>query len=98
AAIAGQGSSLDPGAPQFSNLGFPAVATGFQTSYDAAVKHLTGILAQVVAVYNQTKTLSVLPQGAYVPRHFRATEAEWYAQDFGGARRRDRLSGRRGHG
>ena len=43
---------------------------------------LTGILAQVVAVYNQTKTLSVLPQGAYVPRHFRATEAEWYAQDF----------------
>ena len=81
AAIAGQGSSLDPGAPQFSNLGFPAVATGFQTSYDAAVMHLTGILAQVVAVYNQTKTLSVLPQGAYVPRHFRATEAEWYAQD-----------------
>src|ERR1035441_10264782 len=38
AAIAGQGSSLDPGAPQFSNLGFPAVATGFQTSYDAAAR------------------------------------------------------------
>ena len=42
---------------------------------------LAGILPQVVAVYNQTKTLSVLPQGSYVPRHFRATEAEWYAQD-----------------
>jgi hypothetical protein len=80
-AIAGTGSSLDPSAPQFSNLGLPAVEPGFQTSYDAAVMSLAGILPQVVAVYNQTKTLSVLPQGSYVPRHFRATEAEWYAQD-----------------
>jgi hypothetical protein len=82
AGIAGTGSSLDPSAPQFSNLGFPAVAPGFQTSYDGAVMSLAGILPQVVAVYNQTKTLSLLPQGSYVPRHFRATEAEWYAQDL----------------
>lgn len=81
AAIAGTGSSLDPSAPQFSNLGFPALAPGFATSYDGAVSSLTGILSQVVVVYNQTKTLSVLPQGSYVPRHFRGTEAEWYAQD-----------------
>jgi hypothetical protein len=81
AAIAGTGSSLDPSAPQFSNLGFPAVSPGFRTSFDGAVMFLTGILSQVVAVYNHTETLSVLPQGSYVPRHFRATEAEWYAQD-----------------
>lgn len=81
AAIAGKGASLDPGAPQFSNLGFPAVAPGFSASYDGAVMSLTGILSQVVAVYNLTKTASLLPQGAYVPRHFRAMEADWYAQD-----------------
>src|SRR5581483_3849538 len=62
-------------------FGFPAVAPGFDTSYDSAVLSLAGILPQVVAVYNQTKALSILPQGSYIPRHFRATEAEWYAQD-----------------
>jgi len=81
AAIAGTGSSLDPSAAQFTNFGFPAVAPGFDTSYDSAVLSLAGILPQVVAVYNQTKALSILPQGSYIPRHFRATEAEWYAQD-----------------
>src|SRR5215472_10205706 len=80
-AIAGTGSSLDPDAPQFSSLGFPVVAPGFQPSYDGAVMNVTGILSQVTVVYNETKTLSLLPQGAVVPRHFRATEAEWYAQD-----------------
>jgi len=80
-AIAGTGSSLDPAAPQFSKLGFPAVAPGFNTSYDSAVMSLVGILPQVVAVYNQTKNLSLLPPGSYVSRRFRATEAEWYAQD-----------------
>jgi len=81
AGVAGTGSSLDPGAPQFSSLGFPAVAPGFQTNYDNAIMSLAGILPQVQAVYNETKTLSLLPQGSYVPRRFRATEAEWYAQD-----------------
>jgi hypothetical protein len=80
-AIAGTGSSLDPGAPQFSIFGFPAVAPGFQTSYDGALMNVTGILSQVAVVYNETKTLSLLPQGSVVPRHFRAIEAEWYAQD-----------------
>ena len=42
---------------------------------------LTGILSYVSVTYNQTKTLAVLPEGALVPRHFRAIEAEWYAQD-----------------
>ena len=80
-AIAGSGSSLDPNAPQFANLGFPAVAPGFNSSYDTAVVELTGLITAIAAVYNQTKTLSLLPQGAYVARHFRAIEAEWYAQD-----------------
>jgi hypothetical protein len=80
-AIAGTGSSLDPAAPQFASLGFPAVAPGFKTFYDGAVMNVAGILSQVLVVYNETKTLSLLPQGAVVYRHFRATEAEWYLQD-----------------
>src|SRR5207253_9756590 len=31
--------------------------------------------------YNLTKTLAALPEGAFVPRHFRAHEYETYGQD-----------------
>lgn len=80
-AIAGTGSDLDPGAKKFSSLDLPAVATGFQAFYDGAVSDVAGIVPFVVNIYNQTKTLSVLPVGAVVVRDFRTTEAEWYAQD-----------------
>jgi hypothetical protein len=79
--IAGKGSSLDPAAPQFSSLGFPAVAPGFRTYYDGAMMNVAGILSHDWVVYNETKLLSLLPQGSVVPRHFRATEAEGYVQD-----------------
>lgn len=78
-AIAGTGTSLDPGA--FTNLGFPAVSQGFGTAYDTAVSALTGMVPQVTAYYQETKNFTLLPQGAMVPRHFRSHEAEWYAQD-----------------
>jgi hypothetical protein len=80
-AIAGTGSSLDPSAPQFAALGFPAVSAAFGTSYDVAVAALAGLVTEVSANYNLTKNLTVLPQGALVPRHFRSHEAEWYGQD-----------------
>jgi len=80
-AISGTGTSLDPGAPQFASLGFPAVSQAFGVSYDGAVSALTGMVPQVTAYYQVTKDFTLLPQGAMVPRHFRAHEAEWYAQD-----------------
>jgi hypothetical protein len=76
AAIANTGSSLDPAA-----FGFPAVDDSFSSSYDSPVAALLGIVTEVDANYNLTKTLSVLPEGAFVPRHFRANEFELYGQD-----------------
>ena len=81
AAISGTGTSLDPGAPQFASLGFPAVSPSFSTSYDSAVSALTGMVPQATQYYQMTKTGTLLPQGAMVPRHFRAHEAEFYVQD-----------------
>ncbi len=80
-AISGTGTSLDPGAPQFASLGFPAVSQAFGVSYDGAVAALTGMVPQVTAYYQVTKNFTLLPQGAMVQRHFRGHEGEWYAQD-----------------
>jgi hypothetical protein len=80
-AISGTGTSLDPGAPQFASLGFPAVSPSFSTAYDSAVSALTGLVSQATAYYQETKNFDLLPEGAMVPRHFRAHEAEWYAED-----------------
>jgi hypothetical protein len=87
--ISGTGTSLDPGAPQFAALGFPEVlgtyaSTGtgsFSASYDLAASAITGMVPEVTANYQETKNFTLLPEGAMVPRHFRAHEAEWYAQD-----------------
>ena len=76
AKIANSGSSLDPAA-----FGFPAVDNSFSSSYDSPVAALVGIVTEVDANYNLNKTLSVLPGGAFVPRHFRANEFELYGQD-----------------
>jgi carboxypeptidase family protein len=76
AAIANTGSSLDPVA-----FGFPAVAESFSSSYDSPVSALAGLVTEVDANYNLTKTLNALPEGAFVPRHFRANELEFYGQD-----------------
>src|SRR5713101_5549043 len=76
AAIANTGSSLDPAA-----FGFPAVDNSFSSSYDSPVAALVGLVTEVDANYNLNKTLSVLPGGAFVPRHFRANEFELYGQD-----------------
>jgi hypothetical protein len=76
AAIAQTGSSLDPGA-----FGFPDVADSFTNSYDSPVSALAGLVVEVDSNYNLTKTLAALPEGAFVPRHFRAHEFETYGQD-----------------
>ena len=76
ACIAGCGTSLDPG-----SFGFPAVDPGFGQNYDYAVTALTGLVSLVDSNYNLNKSLTVLPQGAMVPRHFRTYESEFYGQD-----------------
>ena len=79
--ISGTGTSLDPGAPQFAYLNLPEVSGSFTAAYDLAATALTGMVPEVVADYQETKTFTLLPEGAMVPRHFRAHEAELYAQD-----------------
>jgi hypothetical protein len=74
--IANTGSSLDPAA-----FGFPAVDSSFAASYDFAMAALVGLIPQVTANYELTKTLNLIPQGQLVPRHFRDHEYEFYGQD-----------------
>src|SRR5690348_4629785 len=76
AGISGSGESLDPGA-----FGFPSVSSDFVQSYDLPMAALAGLVPFVEGEYNRNKTGALLPSGAFVPRHFRAHEAEWYAQD-----------------
>jgi len=73
---AGSGGSLDPGA-----FGFPQVDPNFANVYNNAVVNIVGIVDQVTGNYNRTKTGAVLPQGAFVDRHFRSWEYDWYLQD-----------------
>jgi len=76
AGIANTGSALDP-----SNNGFPGVDNGFNNSYDYPLMTLMGIVSQLDASYNYTKTGAVLPQGQAVKRRWGADEYEFYAQD-----------------
>jgi hypothetical protein len=74
--ISNCGTSLDPAA-----FGFPTVYQAFSTSYDFPVTALAGLVTEVGSNYNLTKSLTTLPEGQSVPRHFRAHEWEWYGQD-----------------
>jgi hypothetical protein len=76
AGIAGSGESLDPAA-----FGLPPVSSGFIQSFDLPMAGLTGLVPFVQGDYNQNKTGTLLAEGQFVPRHFRAHEAEWYVQD-----------------
>jgi hypothetical protein len=75
-APAGSGGSLDPAA-----FGFPVVDPNQTQPYDFGIVDMVGILSQVTANYNFTKTGSALAEGAPVPRHFRSWEYEGYIQD-----------------
>ena len=82
AAIAGKGTSLDPGA--FACANCAAVATPFRTFYNAAILNTTGIIeqAQSGTEYNVSNN-SLVPAGAgVVPTHiYRNLEQEYYVQD-----------------
>ena len=85
-AIAGQSvpgspQSLDPG-----GFGLPAVDSGFANSYNIAVALLAGLVPQTTGYYNYEvskdgKTGTLLADGTFLNRHFKANEVEYYVQD-----------------
>src|ERR1017187_1632066 len=75
-APAGSRGSLDPAA-----FGFPNVDPNQTQPYDFGMVDMVGILSQVTANYNFTKSGDALAEGTPVPRHFRSWEYEGYLQD-----------------
>ena len=76
AGLANKNSPLDPG----SN-GYPVVATGFNNSYDYPTMALMGIVSEIDAAYNYSKTGALLPLNSPVKRYWAANEYEMYFQD-----------------
>jgi hypothetical protein len=73
--------------PDPSTLGssVPAVGSSFQNSYEIAYATLVGVVPSKTAVYNYGITspsaATLLKDGAFIPRHFKANEYEYYLQD-----------------
>lgn len=67
------------------SIGLPAMADGFSNSYEIAFANLVGTIPQVTDVFNYKVTSptsgTALPEGAFVNRHFKANEFEWFVQD-----------------
>ena len=75
--FAGTGSPFDPGA----HAGVVPVSPNFTYSYDQAAFDTLGIITDVTANYNYTKSGSVLPQGTAVKRNYGLTQYDFYLQD-----------------
>ena len=71
--------------PDPSTVGGLPVDSGFANSYGIAYANLVGTIPEVTTVenYNVTSatTGSLLSDGAFINRHFKANEFEWYIQD-----------------
>jgi hypothetical protein len=76
AGLANTGGFLDPAVSKY-----PGVDEGFNNSYDYPLMTMMGIVSELDASYNYTKTGAVLPEGAPVKRRWGADEYEFYAQD-----------------
>jgi hypothetical protein len=74
--LANQGGAFDP--PVF---GLPQIDSGFNNNYDYPMIALVGMVNQVNAQYNFTKTGGTIPQGVPVTRRFAEDSYEMYAQD-----------------
>ncbi len=63
----------------------PAVGSGFENSYEIAYDSLVGTVPSTTQVYNYSVTSatsgSIFPDGAFINRHFKANEFEYYVQD-----------------
>ena len=88
--IANLGGSLDPAQfgpgpascdPTNAVACYPAVWADFSTNYDFPMTAMAGLVSQVNSNYNLNKSLTALPEGQPIPRHFRNHEYEFYGQD-----------------
>ena len=61
------------------------VSNGFANSYEIAFANLVGTIPSLTNSYNyhvdSATSGSLLPDGAFLDRHFKANEYEWYIQD-----------------
>ncbi|WP_232298737.1 carboxypeptidase-like regulatory domain-containing protein [Granulicella tundricola] len=84
-AISNTGQTLDPSSPEGIAAGFGAVQTSFGSAYSSLAMGTAGVVASESIAYqyhyNGDGTSTLLPNGALVPRHFKANEFEWYFQD-----------------
>ena len=79
--IANTGNSLDPGA-----FGYPGVDSGFANSYNIAVAALSGIVPSISGQFNYSvssngATGNLQSDGAFVDRHYKTNEFEYFLQD-----------------
>jgi TonB dependent receptor len=79
------------GPPDPSTMGGQPVSGGFENSYEIAYGNLVGGIPEATSVsnYNVDKggaTGTLLNDGTFINRHFKANEFEWYIQDSWRAR------------
>jgi len=71
--------------PDPSNIDMPSVDDSFSNSYEIAFANLVGAVPQLTDNFNYKLTSATagtaLAEGAFIDRHFKANEFEWYAQD-----------------
>ena len=74
-----------PIVPSPATIGLDAVDGGFANSYLEAYANLVGTVASVTNNYNYAVSSAtsgtLLGDGAFIDRHFKANEYEWYVQD-----------------
>ena len=72
--------------PSPDSIGLPAIDSGFSNSYQIDYGNLVGGLPEAQSVFNYTLTNrgatgALLDDGAFITRHFKANEFEYYVQD-----------------
>ena len=74
-----------PIVPSPATIGLDPVSGGFGNSYLQAYANLVGTVAEVTNNYNYAVSSAtsgtLLGDGAFIDRHFKANEYEWYVQD-----------------
>jgi hypothetical protein len=68
-----------------SQFNVPPVGSGFENSYEIAYDSLVGTVPDTTQTYNYSVTSptggTLYPDGAFINRHFKANEFEYYVQD-----------------
>ncbi|MGB6687867.1 MAG: TonB-dependent receptor [Terracidiphilus sp.] len=71
--------------PDPTTIGLPAVSSGFSTQFNQAYATIVGDIGERDESNNYNVTsataASLLPDGAFISRHFRANEFEYFLQD-----------------